>query len=209
MPSLFFLSVLYSLCRQLMSLLVHFSHTTASRLNPFWRVMSKIKLLPMPVSHMLQGHLCLSSTLSRSNIFKKLTVDSWNFFYRCMTANACVRKLFINMNDANSSIICCFVSQWSTCFDCFNCLLMSKIREMASDVLRLYFSWPLPSALLKQPSADAGTACQLLDTALRHCNCTRPRECDSGALLCTVIFAGLVSQRALLSSVWTLLSVQR
>ena len=68
---------------------------------------------------------------------------------------------------------------------------MVKIRVMASDILRLYFPWPLPSALLEEPSVD-DAAYHLLDTALRHCNSTRPRECDSGALLCTVIFSGLV-----------------
>ena len=77
------------------------------------------------------------------------------------------------------------------CLYCFNCLCMAKIREMASDILRVYFPWPLPSVLVKEPSVDSA-AYQLLDTALRHCNSTRPRECDSGALLCTVVFAGFV-----------------
>jgi len=59
---------------------------------------------------------------------------------------------------------------------------MAKIREMASSVLRQYFPWPLPSGLLH--SMD-----QLLDTALVHCNSARPRQCDTGALLCVVMSA--------------------
>jgi len=74
----------------------------------------------------------------------------------------------------------------------FNCLYMLKIREMASNILKLYFSWPLPSALLKEEAFSGSAASPLLDTALRHCNSTRPRECDTGALLCTVVFTGLV-----------------
>jgi len=87
---------------------------------------------------------------------------------------------------------CCLFGYLNNCLDCFNCLFVLQIREMASDILKLYFSWPLPSVLLEEEPCTGSAACRLLDTALRHCNSTRPRECDTGALLCTVIFTGLV-----------------
>jgi len=85
-----------------------------------------------------------------------------------------------------------FFSHSNNCLDHFNCLYTLKIREMASDVLKLYFFWPLPSVLLKEEAFTDSAAHHLLDTALRHCNSTRPRECDTGALLCTVVFTGSV-----------------
>jgi len=124
-------------------------------------------------------------------------------FFWLFELHHCRSVLHVSPFENNAHEQCLWMNN---CQFCLNCLF--KIREMANNVLRLYFPWPLPSVILKDVSTDSAE-CQLLDIALRHCNNTRPRQCDSGALLCTLIFTGLACLHVIFTSVLLTFDVRR
>lgn len=65
-----------------------------------------------------------------------------------------------------------------------------KIQELACSLLLEYFTWPLDGS--PGPSGDGfdgSTECHLLTKALQLSNSPKPYQCQSGALLCKLVFS--------------------
>nr|XP_022333463.1 thyroid adenoma-associated protein homolog [Crassostrea virginica]XP_022333464.1 thyroid adenoma-associated protein homolog [Crassostrea virginica] len=76
-----------------------------------------------------------------------------------------------------------------------SCLLdgADDIQEVACSLLLEYFTWPLDGT--PGPSGDGmdGSAeCHLLSEALRLCNSPKPYQCQSGTLMCKLVFSKCV-----------------